>query len=57
MKCVEGSRRGGHYFLPGTIRKGFMEQVAVELVFEHIQIRGKKMAGQKKKKVEKCMVL
>ena len=52
IKCVEASGGRRHYYLPGRIRKGFMDQVTVELV--SMQIKGK--AGRTKK-IEKWLVL
>lgn len=54
---MEESGGGRHYYLPQRIRKGFMEQVTVQLIFEHMQIRGKVSKSKKKKRVEKCTVL
>lgn len=53
-QCVEGSR-GGHYFLLGRMRKGWMEQVTIELDLEHVQMRG--TTSRTKQKVGKCIVL
>ena len=39
IKCVEASGGRRHYYLPGRIRKGFMDQGTVELV--SVQIKGK----------------
>lgn len=53
IKCVEASGGRRHYYLPGRIRNGFMDQGTVELV--SVQIKGK--ADRTKKKKEKCIVL
>ena len=49
IKCVEASGGRIHYYLPGRIRKGFMDQVTVELV--SVQIKGKASSTKKKREV------
>lgn len=47
IKCVEASGGRRHYYLPGRIRKGFMDQVTVELV--SVQIKRESWQNKKKK--------
>lgn len=49
IKCVEASGGRIHYYPPGRIRKGFMDQVTVELV--SVQIKGKASSTKKKREV------
>lgn len=43
IKCGGGGASGGgrHYYRPGRIKKGFIDQGIVELFMECVQIRGK----------------